>query len=227
MPPHAPATHALDPGRLIDEGAWSTYQKLLIFGTAMTIIVDGLDNQLLPNAVPALIREWGVPRGAFTNALAIGPFGMMIGGLLGGLSGDRFGRRPTLIACIGVFGVLTAAVALVDSVAMLAALRLLAGIGLGGAMPSALTLAAAYVPTRRRPLAVTATIVCMPLGGAVAGELAADLIPLYGWRLLFVAGGALPLVLSVLLFTLMPESPKFLAARPERWPELVRLLRRF
>ena len=37
MPPHAPATNALDPGRLIDEGAWTTYQKLLIFGTAMTI----------------------------------------------------------------------------------------------------------------------------------------------------------------------------------------------
>ena len=44
---------------------------LLIFGTALTIVVDGLDNQLLPNAIPALIREWGLQRSDFTTALAI------------------------------------------------------------------------------------------------------------------------------------------------------------
>jgi MFS transporter, AAHS family, 4-hydroxybenzoate transporter len=216
----------VDPGRLIDEGPWSTYQKLLILATALAIVVDGLDNQLLPNAIPALIREWGLPRGAFTTALAIGPFGMMIGGLAGGVAGDRFGRRPTLIACVALFGALTCAIALVDSIAALAVLRLLAGIGLGGAMPGAVTLAAEYVPNRQRPFAVTATIVCMPLGGAIAGELAAAVVPVYGWRVFFLAGGVLPLVLSVLLLKLIPESPKFLAGRRERWPELVQLLRR-
>src|SRR6476646_11186308 len=97
MRPTTSAIDALDPGKMIDHVARRTYQKLLIVGTSLTIIVDGLDNQLLPNAVPALIRDWGVPRAAFTTALAIGPLGMMIGGLLGGLAGDRFGRRPTLI----------------------------------------------------------------------------------------------------------------------------------
>jgi AAHS family 4-hydroxybenzoate transporter-like MFS transporter len=193
MPPHAPATHAVDPGRLIDEGAWSTYQKLLIFGTAMTIIVDGLDNQLLPNAVPALIREWGVPRGAFTTALAIGPFGMMIGGLLGGLAGDRFGRRPTLIGCVALFGALTCLMALIDSIAALSTLRLLAGVG---------------------------------LGGALAGELAAFVIPRHGWRALFLVGGALALGISAVLWKLIPESPKFLARHRDRWSELTALLRR-
>jgi len=226
MPPHAPSTHALDPGRLIDEGAWTTYQKLLIVGTAMTIIVDGLDNQLLPNAVPALIREWGVPRGAFTTALAIGPFGMMIGGLIGGLAGDRFGRRPTLVSCVALFGALTCIMAFVNSVAMLSVLRLLAGIGLGGAMPNAATLASEYVPTRQRPLAVTSTIVCIPLGGALAGELAAFVIPRSGWRALFIAGGVLALAISLVLWKLIPESPKFLARHRERWSELIRLLRR-
>jgi AAHS family 4-hydroxybenzoate transporter-like MFS transporter len=216
----------LDPGRLIDDGPWSTYQKLLILGTALAIVVDGIDNQLLPNAVPALIREWGLPRGAFTTALAIGPFGMMIGGLVGGLAGDRFGRRPTLIACVALFGALSCSTAFVDSIPALSVLRLLTGIGLGGAMPTAVTLAAEYVPIRRRPFAVTVTIVCMPLGGAIAGELAAAIIPVYGWRALFLAGGALPLALSVLLSKVIPESPKFLAGRPERWPDLARLLRR-
>jgi AAHS family 4-hydroxybenzoate transporter-like MFS transporter len=216
----------VDPGRLIDDGPWSTYQKLLILGTALAIVVDGLDNLLLPNAVPALIQDWGLPRGAFTTALAIGPFGMMIGGLVGGVAGDRFGRRPTLLACVALFGALTCSIAFVDSIAALGVLRLLAGIGLGGAMPTAVTLAAEYVPIRQRPFAVTATIVCIPLGGALAGELAAVVIPAYGWRALFLVGGALPLALSVLLLKLLPESPKFLAGRPERWPELVHVLRR-
>jgi AAHS family 4-hydroxybenzoate transporter-like MFS transporter len=81
---------------------WSTYQKLLVCGTALTIILDGIDNQLLPNAVPALIREWGLPRAAFTAPLAIGPFGMMLGAFVGGVIGDRLGRRPPSSAtCCG------------------------------------------------------------------------------------------------------------------------------
>jgi AAHS family 4-hydroxybenzoate transporter-like MFS transporter len=226
MATHSPAAREFDAGKLIDDSAWTRYQTLLIVGTALTIVVDGLDNQLLPNAIPALIREWGLQRSDFTTALAIGPFGMMVGGLAGGLAGDRFGRRPTLIGCVVLFGALTLMMGLVNSVLAVSVLRLLAGIGLGGAMPNAATLAAEYVPTRQRAFAVTATIVCIPLGGALAGELAALLIPASGWRALFVAGGTVPLVLSLALWKLIPESPKFLARHPVRWPELIRFLRR-
>ena len=131
----------VDAGRLLDDGPWSGYQKLLVLATALTIILDGVDNQLLPNAIPTLIREWAQPRAAFTTALAIGPFGMMIGGLLGGMVGDRFGRRPALLGSVCAFGALTAAVAFANSIAAVEILRLLAGIGLGGAMPNAATLA--------------------------------------------------------------------------------------
>lgn len=220
------ASAGLDAGRLIDEGAWSPYQKLLVAGTAIAIVVDGLDNQLLPNAVPALIREWNLERADFTTALAVGPFGMMIGGLAGGLAGDRFGRRPTLAACVACFGVLTAMMALVDSVGTLAVLRFAAGLGLGGAMPNAATLASEFVPVRQRAFAVTATIVCIPLGGALAGEIAARVIPASGWRALFLTGGGLAALVSMGLWRLIPESPKFLARHPERWTELARLLRR-
>ena len=226
MATHSPAAREFDAGKLIDDSPWTRYQTLLIVGTALTIVVDGLDNQLLPNAIPALIHEWGLQRSDLTTALAIGPFGMMVGGLAGGLAGDRFGRRPTLIGCVVLFGALTLMMGLVNSVLAVSVLRLLAGIGLGGAMPNAATLAAEYVPTRQRAFAVTATIVCIPLGGALAGELAALLIPASGWRALFVAGGTVPLVLSLALWKLIPESPKFLARHPVRWPELIRFLRR-
>ncbi|HEU4693290.1 MAG TPA: MFS transporter [Vicinamibacterales bacterium] len=216
----------VDVGAAIDEGRWTGYQKLLIFGTALTIILDGVDNQLLPNAVPTLIQEWGRPRADFINALSIGPFGMMIGGLIGGILGDRLGRRTALLGSVVAFAVLTLAIAFVNSIEMLAALRFLAGVGLGGAMPNAATLASEYVPRRQRPFAVTLTIVCIPLGGAIAGELAAQVIPAYGWRMLFILGGVIPIVLALVLWKVLPESPRYLAKRRERWPELTATMRR-
>jgi AAHS family 4-hydroxybenzoate transporter-like MFS transporter len=216
----------VDVGEVIDEGRWTGYQKLLIFGTALTIILDGVDNQLLPNAVPTLIKEWGRPRADFINALSIGPFGMMIGGLIGGILGDRLGRRTALLGSVVAFAVLTLAIAFVNSIEMLAVLRFLAGVGLGGAMPNAATLASEYVPRRQRPFAVTLTIVCIPLGGAIAGELAAQVIPTYGWRMLFILGGVIPVVLALVLWKVLPESPRYLAMRRERWPELTKTMRR-
>src|ERR1051326_7850216 len=150
----------VDVGQLIDEGRWSGYQKLLIFGTALTIILDGIDNPLLGNAVPALAREWSLPRSAFTTALATGPFGMMIGGAIGGVLGDRIGRRTTLLLSVLAFAMITLVIASANGIMMLAILRFLAGMGLGGAMPSAAALASEYVPRNRRPFAVTVTIVC-------------------------------------------------------------------
>ena len=57
----------VDVGSLLDEGQWSPYQKLLVAGAALTIVLDGLDNQVLGAAVPALMREWSLPRAAFAT----------------------------------------------------------------------------------------------------------------------------------------------------------------
>ncbi len=219
-------TDTIDVGAVIDQGRWTGYQKLLIFGTALVIILDGVDNQLLPNAVPTLMRDWSLPRGAFTNVLAVGPFGMMVGGVVGGILGDRLGRRAALLGSMLSFAVLTLAMAFVDGILALGVLRFLAGVGLGGAMPNAATLASEYVPRRQRPFAVTLTIVCIPLGGTLAGLIAAVVLPVFGWRPLFVIGGAIPVVLAVLLYRVLPESPRFLATHRERWPELTRVMRR-
>src|SRR5262245_26627723 len=176
-------------GKMLDEGRWSGYQKLLIAGTALTIILDGVDNQLLPNALPRLIEEWQMPRSAFSTALSAGPFGMMIGGAAGGVLGDRYGRRTALLGSVIAFAAVTFVIAYANSIAALTLLRFFAGVGLGGAMPNAATLASEYVPRDRRPFAVTLTIVCIPLGGMLAARLAGDIIPEYGWRPLFMAGG--------------------------------------
>ena len=151
---------------------------------------------------------------------------MMTGGALAGLAGDRFGRQTALLGSMVVFGVMTLAAAMADSTGMLGVLRLLAGIGLGGAMPNAAALAAEYVPANRRPIAVTIAIVCVPLGATLAGLLGIRALPLLGWRTLFVLGGVVPIVAAVALRWVLPESPRYLARRSERWSELVTVMRR-
>ena len=199
------------------------YQRWLVCLTAITVVFDGIDNQLLGVVLPTMMREWDVERSAFAPAVSLSYAGMMTGGALAGVAGDRFGRRQALLGSVAVFGAMTVAVAAVNGIAALAALRFLSGVGLGGALPNAATLAAEFVPRAQRPMAVTATIVCVPLGGMLAGILGSQLLQTTGWRVLFIAGGVAPLIAVAALARLLPESPRFLARHPERRPEPVRL----
>ena len=219
-------TRTVDIGQVLDDGHWSNRQKLFVLLTALTIVFDGIDNQLLGIVIPTVMREWGVPRSDFAPVVSLGYAGMMLGGAAAGLAGDRFGRQTALLGSMVVFGVMTLAAAMADGTATMGALRLLAGIGLGGAMPNAAALAAEFVPANRRPIAVTIAIVCVPLGATLAGLLGIRALPLLGWRTLFVLGGVVPIVAAVALRWVLPESPRFLARRPERWGELVTVMRR-
>jgi AAHS family 4-hydroxybenzoate transporter-like MFS transporter len=216
----------VDIGRQLDEGRWTAYQQWLVLLTALTIVFDGIDNQLLGVAMPSIMEEWSAPRAAFAPVVSIGLAGMMLGGALAGLAGDRAGRRTALLGSMVVFGVMTAATAATSSPLQLTILRFLAGIGLGGAIPNATALAAEYVPRRHRPVAVTLTIVCVPLGATIAGALGIRVLPVVGWRALFLVGGVIPTVAAAVLWRLLPESPRFLARHPLRWPELARTLER-
>ncbi len=79
----------IDVAELLDNGSWTTCQKLLTALTALAIVFDGFDIQILGFAVPSLVREWGVTRSDFGPVVAIGLAGMALGGPLAGYCGDR------------------------------------------------------------------------------------------------------------------------------------------
>jgi AAHS family 4-hydroxybenzoate transporter-like MFS transporter len=108
----------------------------------------------------------------------------------------------------------------------LVGLGLAAGGGRGPAIPNGAALASEFSPRRQRSFSVTLVIVCIPVGGMAAAELAARILPVLGWRGLFALGGALPLVGAIVLWLFLTESPRYLVRRPVRWPELTSLLRR-
>jgi AAHS family 4-hydroxybenzoate transporter-like MFS transporter len=211
---------------LIDAGSWTVYQKFLTALAALAVIFDGFDIQILAFAIPSLIQDWHVKRADFGPVLALGLAGMVIGGPVAGYIGDRFGRRPALIGTVALFGLATVATAFVNGLAGLTVLRFLTGLGAGGAMPNAGTLAAEFAPMRRRSAAVKFTIVCIPLGGMLGGLIAAQVLPAMGWRALYAIGGAAPLAFAAVLWALLPESPRFLVRHAARWGDLTRLLNR-
>lgn len=221
--PHPPG---IDIGNLLDQGPYTPLQKLVVLLAALSIVMDGFDGQLIGYAIPLMIQEWGISREAFAPAVAAGLIGMGIGSACAGLLADRFGRRVSLVASVFVFASATCAISLASGVSTVALLRFIAGLGIGGALPSAATMTAEFTPARRRTLAITLTIVCVPLGGMLAGVFAAHVLPTYGWRALFFIGGALPLLLGLVLLAALPESPRFMARQPARRDHLVKLLER-
>jgi len=216
----------IDLGVLLDQGRWTTYQKLLTVLAAIAVTFDGFDIQILGFAIPSIMREWHVTRAQFAPVLAIGLGGMALGSPLAGYCGDRFGRRISLIGCVVLFGAATIATAFSHGLTELAVLRFLTGMGAGGALPNAGALVAEFAPMRRRPVAVTFTIVCVPLGGMIGGFGAARILPAWGWHALYMLGGAAPMAVALVLFWLLPESPRYLAQHPGGWGELAALLRR-
>lgn len=223
--PQAPGL-SVDIGGILDYGPFTPMQRVVVMLAAFAIVMDGFDGQLIGFAIPALIQEWGITRTAFAPAVAAGLVGMAVGSASAGLVADRIGRRLVLVASVFLFGAATCAIGFAPDVATLAVLRFVAGLGIGGALPSASTMTAEFTPVRRRTLAVTATIVCYPLGGMLAGLFATAILPLFGWRGLFWIGGALPVAYSLLLLATLPESPRYLARQQGRWAELRSLLAR-
>ena len=102
----------------------------------------------------------------------------------------------------------------------------LAGLGLGGVTPLATTLMSEWAAKRVRSVAVAAVIVAVPLGAYLAGPIERMVVPEYGWRAMFLIGAIAPLILFVAFAYALPESPKYMAQRPELHKNLARALNR-
>ncbi len=215
---------ATDLGRLLDAAPWSGYQKYVVGLVAAALLFDGLDSQVLGLAIPALIADWSVTRADLEPVVAAGLIGMCMGAGIGGSASDRYGRKRSLLVSVALFGLATAVSALVDTIGALGVARFAAGLGLGGALPSATALIAEFTPARSRSIGIAIGMLTIPIGSMIGGLISAAVIEDYGWRALFVIGGVSPLLLVLALTRLLPESPRFLLTRPTGRGELMQLL---
>lgn len=211
---------------IIDSSKISPYQILILSLCFLIVLLDGFDTAIIGYIAPALREEWGLLPAQLSPAFGAGLLGLLIGSLLFGPVADAIGRKRVLLAAILIFGGGTLASAYTHSIESLTLLRLITGIGLGGAMPTCITLSSEYSPARRRMIMVTLSWSGFTAGLALGGLLAGQIIPAFGWRGMLMLGGIVPLLLLPLLAWQMPESVRFMASSPKHADGLRRVVER-
>jgi MFS transporter, AAHS family, 4-hydroxybenzoate transporter len=204
------ASTEVDVVEFIDTQPVGGFQLKLLLTCAAVLFLDGFDTLAIGYVAPSLAKEWGLSKAALGPVFSAGLFGLMIGALLFGPLADRIGRKKIIIFSTLAFGIGTLITAFVQDVNSLLAIRFLTGLGLGGAMPNTIAITSEFNPRRRRATMVMIMFCGFSVGAALGGFLAAALIPQFGWRSVFVVGGAVPLLLVPILALRLPESVRFL-----------------
>jgi AAHS family benzoate transporter-like MFS transporter len=137
--------------------------------------------------------------------------GMLIGGVIAGRVVAALGLARVVLAGFLAFTLATAAVALAGSAWHLGALRGVAGLALGLVLPAALSLARAHVRHSHGALAISIVMSGVPLGGMLAALVSREIIPVGGWRPLFLSGGVLGVVLLVVIAPAVIRAARSLA----------------
>lgn len=210
---------AVNVQQVLNEHPFSRYQWLIFALCFCIVLCDGFDTAAIGYIAPSLLAEWGIEKPALGPVLSAALFGLAGGALFAGPLADRFGRKAVLVGSVLVFAVACLASGFAQSIEVLTVLRFITGLGLGAAMPNAVTLMSEYCPDKRRAMLTNAMFCGFPLGAAFGGFLAAWMIPNLGWRSVLYLGGAAPLLLVVLLVLVLPESVRYMVARgyaPER-----------
>lgn len=179
------------------------------------IFFDGIDTFMYGATIPTMTADesFHMTAAHAGNIGSFATFGMLIGALTIGVVADTIGRRWSIIACSAIFSVSSAGCALAATATSFGAWRTIAGFGLGGLLPTAITMVSEFAPDRVRNFSVGAVMTAHQAGGIVAPLLCLYLLPLLGWRSIYWVG-VLPLIVLVpLVLTMLPESPTFLVAK--------------
>jgi AAHS family 3-hydroxyphenylpropionic acid transporter len=174
----------------------------------LAALAEGFDVQSMGVAAPTLAPALGLTRDQLGPAFSASVLGLLIGALACGRLADRYGRKWVLTLSLAVFGIFTLATAAAWNFDSLLVIRLLTGLGLGGAMPNLLALAAEAVGADSRSRVVTLVTSAFPFGAASAGAIAG----VADWHGVFIVGGLAPLALAAVTAILLPESQRFVAA---------------
>ncbi|GAA3565740.1 aromatic acid/H+ symport family MFS transporter [Amycolatopsis ultiminotia] len=179
------------------------------------VALEGFDLVVLGVVLPALLKDpdWGLDPNTASLISVVGLLGVAVGALATGPVIDLFGRRGTMLLTVSWFSLCTLLCAFVDGPWLFGLLRFLAGLGLGGVLPTALALIAEYAGAGRGGSATTVLMTGYHVGAVLTALLGILLIERSGWEWMFVLGAAPAVVLVPLMLKFLPESAAFLRTR--------------
>jgi len=198
---------------IIDRRPMGPFQIWTVVLGGLVLVLDGFDGQTINFLTPSIAESTKIPVHSFGPILSASLIGLMIAALTTGPIADRWGRKWPVILSTLSFAVFSLLSAHANTRGGFLVLRFLTGLGLGGAMPNVVALASEYVPRRLLAVVISILFVGMPLGGTISGFTARAMVPIWGWRSVFLVGGVLPLAIALLLIAVLPESIQFLAMR--------------
>ncbi|MFD1454944.1 MFS transporter [Levilactobacillus lanxiensis] len=185
--------------------------------TALTTSAAGLFSQststmLLSFVLASMIASFHISGAAGGFISTITNIGMLVGGLIFGPMADRNGRVKIYAVTTIIYALATGLMALATNIWMVYVLRFLVGVGGGGVYGVIMSMVADVFSSKQRGRINSYVTVSGQLGSIVAAIAAAILIPMAGWRSLFVFG-ALPIFLGIFVYFKVPESEEWRKAK--------------
>ena len=221
-----PAAAVLDLNDVIDGQTLGRGSVVFLAIATLALISDGFNLSVMGFIVPELVKQWQLSAVAFVPALSANIIGMFFGAPILGFLGDRHGRKRVIVGGLMGFGLCILATMAAHTVLHLVILLFLTGLGLGGVIPNVTALVAEATPKRMRGRLLVLVAMGVVIGIALPGVISATLVPHFGWRVLLLIGGLLPITVALIGAFVIPESLKYLMQHGGRDAEVRVLARR-
>jgi len=204
--------NVIDVTKLIDDQPLRPFHVKAVFLVFLVMVTDGYDQMSIGFAAPGMLRALHIPRAELGTVISAALFGMLVGAPLFGWVGDRFGRRPTVIGGVLIYGVVSLLTAVAETAPQLLALRFLTGVGLSGVVANSVALISEFAPKRVRATLVVVAQIGLTFGFMLPAVVSSAAEASYGWKPFFIIGGVAPLAIGIVLLFALPESLKFMVA---------------
>jgi predicted MFS family arabinose efflux permease len=206
----------------------TTYQILLVALCCLCNAADGFDVVSLSLAAPVLAKDWRIDPAMLGTLFSASAMGLVGGSFLIAPLADRFGRRPIMLAALGMLALCMLGTGLANNVSQLFVLRLTTGLALGTLVVSLNVTVAEFSSDRHRNLSMAVLHTGFTFGQMIGSTIAAVVLASAHWRYIFFAAGILNVLTFSLALFLLAESPRFLAnrSRPADKVRLAALLRK-
>lgn len=189
--------------------SWQVKARVIV---GVATFFDAFDALTIAYVLPVLIPLFKMTPPDIGLLISSSYVGQIIGALFFGWVAERYGRMPAMIGSIALFALMSIACALATDYQTFFIFRFIQGVGLGGEVPVAATFIIELTGAKRRGRFLLLYELIFPVGllaAALAGRL---MVPTWGWQSMFYVG-AIPAIIALGLRFVLPESPRWLAAR--------------